>query len=55
MIPAAVLLVALLGVFFAYQRNSDSSPANDNSQPLTADPQRIARVPGASPTGAGRR
>jgi serine/threonine-protein kinase len=53
MIPAAVLLVALLGVFFAYQRNSDSSPANDNSQPLTADPNASPVQPGASPTGAG--
>ncbi|HLL16160.1 MAG TPA: protein kinase [Pyrinomonadaceae bacterium] len=53
MIPAAVLLVALLGVFFAYQRNSGSSPANDNSQPLTADPNASPVQPGASPTGAG--
>jgi serine/threonine protein kinase len=54
MIPAAVLLVALLGVFFAYQRNSDSTPAaNDNSQPLTADPNALPVQPGAPPTGAG--
>jgi serine/threonine-protein kinase len=53
MIPAAVLLIALLGVFFAYQRNSGSSPANDNSQPLTADPNASPVLPGASPTGAG--
>jgi eukaryotic-like serine/threonine-protein kinase len=53
MIPAAVLLVALLGVFFAYQRNSGSSPANDNSLPLTADPNALPVQPGASPTGAG--
>ncbi|MDQ1610242.1 MAG: eukaryotic-like serine/threonine-protein kinase [Pyrinomonadaceae bacterium] len=53
MIPAAVLLVALLGVFFAYQRNSDPSPANNNSQPLTADPNASPVQPGASPTGAG--
>jgi serine/threonine-protein kinase len=53
MIPAAVLLIALLGVFFAYQRNSGSSPANDNSQPLTADPGALPVQPGASPTGAG--
>ena len=53
MIPAAVLLVALLGVFYAYQRNSDSSDANDNSQPLTADPNAVPVQPGASPTGAG--
>ncbi|MCA1564983.1 MAG: protein kinase [Acidobacteria bacterium] len=53
MIPAAVLLIALLGVFFAYQRNSGSSPANDNSQPLTADPGASPVQPGASPTGAG--
>ncbi|HZG51823.1 MAG TPA: protein kinase [Pyrinomonadaceae bacterium] len=53
MIPAAVLLVALLGVFFAYQRNSNSTPANDNSQPLTADPNASPVQPGASPTGAG--
>jgi len=53
MIPAAVLLIALLGVFFAYQRNSGSTPANDNSQPLTADPNASPVQPGASPTGAG--
>ncbi|HEV2799440.1 MAG TPA: protein kinase [Pyrinomonadaceae bacterium] len=52
MIPAAVLLIALLGVFFAYQRNSNSTPANDNSQPLTADPNASPVQPGASPTGA---
>jgi len=52
MIPAAVLLVALLGVFFAYQSNSDSPGANDNSQPLTADPNAIPVQPGATPTGA---
>ncbi|HYG09281.1 MAG TPA: hypothetical protein VD835_04850, partial [Pyrinomonadaceae bacterium] len=53
MIPAAVLLIALLGVFFAYQRNSGSTPANDNSQPLVADPNASPVQPGASPTGAG--
>jgi eukaryotic-like serine/threonine-protein kinase len=53
MIPAAVLLIALLGVFFAYQRNSGSSTTNDNSQPLTADPGASPVQPGASPTGAG--
>lgn len=53
MIPAAVLLVALLGVFFAYQRNSDSSAPNDNSQPLTADPNASPVQPGTTPTGAG--
>ncbi|HZH90157.1 MAG TPA: serine/threonine-protein kinase [Pyrinomonadaceae bacterium] len=52
MIPAAVLLVALLGVFYAYQRNSDSSNTNDNSQPLVVDPNALPVVPGASPTGA---
>jgi serine/threonine-protein kinase len=52
MIPAAVLLVALLGVFFAYQRNSGSSPANNNSQPLVADPNASPVQPGATPTGA---
>ncbi len=53
MIPAAVLLVALLGVFFAYQRNSDSSAPNDNLQTLTADPNASPVQPGATPTGAG--
>jgi serine/threonine-protein kinase len=53
MIPAAVLLVVLLGVFFAFQRNSDSSATNDNSQPLVADPNASPVQPGASPTGAG--
>ncbi len=52
MIPAAVLLVALLGVFYVYQRNSDSSAPNDNSQPLTADPNALPVQPGATPTGA---
>jgi serine/threonine-protein kinase len=53
MIPAAVLLIALLGVFFAYQRNSGTSTTNDNSQPLTLDPNALPVVPGATPTGAG--
>ncbi|HJR09710.1 MAG TPA: protein kinase [Pyrinomonadaceae bacterium] len=53
MIPAAVLLVALLGVFFAFQRNSNSSQTNDNSQPLVVDPNASPVQPGASPTGAG--
>jgi serine/threonine protein kinase len=53
MIPAAVLLVALLGVFFALQRNSNQSTTNDNSQPLTADPNASPVQPGASPTGVG--
>jgi serine/threonine-protein kinase len=53
MIPAAVLLVVLLGAFFAFQRNSDSSATNDNSQPLVADPNASPVQPGASPTGAG--
>jgi len=53
MIPAAVLLVALLGVFYVYQSNSDSTPTNDNSQPLAADPNASPVQPGATPTGAG--
>lgn len=53
MIPAAVLLVALLGAFFAFQSDSGSSGANDNSQPLVADPNASPVQPGASPTGAG--
>jgi serine/threonine-protein kinase len=53
MIPAAVLLVALLGAFFAFQRNSGSSGANDNSQPLVADPNASPVQPGSTPTGAG--
>ncbi|HLL70569.1 MAG TPA: protein kinase [Pyrinomonadaceae bacterium] len=53
MIPAAVLLVALLGVFFALQRNSGTPSTNDNSQPLTADPNASPVQPGASPTGTG--
>jgi serine/threonine-protein kinase len=53
MIPAAVLLVVLLGAFFAFQRNSDSSATNDNSQPLTADPNASPVQPGATPTGVG--
>jgi serine/threonine-protein kinase len=53
MIPAAVLLVVLLGAFFAFQRNSGSSATNDNSQPLTADPNASPVQPGAPPTGAG--
>jgi serine/threonine-protein kinase len=52
MIPAAILLVVLLGAFFAFQRNSDSSATNDNSQPLVADPNASPVVPGATPTGA---
>ncbi|HKP72995.1 MAG TPA: protein kinase [Pyrinomonadaceae bacterium] len=52
MIPAAVLLVALLGAFFAYQRSSGPSATNDNSQPLTTDPNAVPVMPGASPTGA---
>lgn len=53
MIPAAVLLVVLLGAFFAFQRNSDSSATNDNAQPLVADPNASPVQPGATPTGAG--
>jgi serine/threonine-protein kinase len=53
MIPAAVLLLVLLGAFFAFQRDSGSSGANDNSQPLIADPNALPVQPGATPTGAG--
>lgn len=53
MIPAAVLLVALLGAFFAFQRNPGSSGTNDNSQPLVVDPNASPVQPGATPTGAG--
>jgi serine/threonine-protein kinase len=53
MIPAAVLLLVLLGAFFAFQRNSDSSDTNANLQPLVADPNASPVVPGATPTGAG--
>jgi serine/threonine-protein kinase len=53
MIPAAVLLVALLAAFFAFQRNSGPSGANDNAQPLVADPNASPVQPGATPTGAG--
>ncbi|HYO99916.1 MAG TPA: protein kinase [Pyrinomonadaceae bacterium] len=53
MIPAAVLLVALLGIFFAFQRNSGTPATNDNSQPLMADPNASPVLPGATPTGAG--
>jgi serine/threonine protein kinase len=53
MIPAAVLLVVLLGAFFAFQRDSGSSGANENSQPLVADPNASPVQPGATPTGAG--
>jgi serine/threonine protein kinase len=53
MIPAAVLLLVLLGAFFAFQRNSDSSATNDNAQPLAVDPNASPVQPGATPTGAG--
>jgi serine/threonine-protein kinase len=50
-VPAAVLVVALLGVFYAVTRNS--SPAVDNSNaPLSVDPNASPAQTASPPTGA---
>lgn len=55
-VPAAVLLVALLGVFYAVSRNSaapTSAEDSNGSAPLTADPGAQPVQASAPPTGAG--
>ncbi|MFL6227780.1 MAG: hypothetical protein ACJ741_03265, partial [Pyrinomonadaceae bacterium] len=53
-IPAAALLIALLGIFYVVSRNSPAAPAsNDNSAPLSADPNALPAQTAQPPTGAG--
>jgi serine/threonine-protein kinase len=53
-IPAAALLIALLGIFYIVNRNSPAAPAsNDNSAPLSADPNAVPAQTAQPPTGAG--
>ncbi|MDT7605063.1 MAG: eukaryotic-like serine/threonine-protein kinase, partial [Acidobacteriota bacterium] len=51
-IPAAALLIALLGIFYIVNRNSPPAP-NDNSAPLSADPNAVPAQTAQPPTGAG--
>jgi serine/threonine-protein kinase len=55
MIPAAVALLVILGVFFAVsqQRGTQPAAANDNAAPLSTDPAAQAVQPLGTPTGAG--
>ena len=50
-VPAAVLVVALLGVFYAI--SSKSGDANENTAPLTVDPNALPVQTASPPTGAG--
>ena len=51
-LPAAVLVVALLGVFYAISSKSGGD-ANDNGAPLTVDPNALPVQTASPPTGAG--
>ncbi|PYS90321.1 MAG: hypothetical protein DMF64_15205 [Acidobacteria bacterium] len=51
MIPAAVLLVVVLGIFFAMSQRDTQPAANDNSAPLASDPHAQAVQPLSPPTG----
>jgi serine/threonine protein kinase len=54
MIPAALSLLVILGVFYAMsQRGTGQPAANDNAAPLTPDPNAQAVQPLGPPTGAG--
>ena len=55
MIPAALALLVIIGVFFAMSRRDSAQPApvNDNSAPITTDPNAQAVQPLSPPTGAG--
>ena len=54
MIPAAISLLVIIGVFFAMsQRNTGQPAANDNAAPLAPDPNAQAVQPLGPPTGAG--
>ena len=55
MIPAAVLLVIVLGVFFAMSQRNMQPAANDNGAPLASDPNARAVQPLSPPTGASER
>jgi eukaryotic-like serine/threonine-protein kinase len=50
-VPAAVMLVALLGVFFAFSRISGGAQ-NENAAPLTVDPNASPVQTASPPTGA---
>jgi eukaryotic-like serine/threonine-protein kinase len=53
-IPAIAGLLVVFAVVYALTRNSSSNPAtNDNSQPLTVDPNGQPVQPSETPTGAG--
>jgi Protein kinase domain len=53
-IPAIAGLLVIFAVVYALTRNSSSNPAaNDNSQPLTVDPNGQPVQPSETPTGAG--
>ncbi|MCA1616052.1 MAG: protein kinase [Acidobacteria bacterium] len=53
LVPAAVLLVALLGVFFAISSRSGGGGANENGAPLVVDPNALPVETASPPTGAG--
>ncbi|MFL6207564.1 MAG: protein kinase domain-containing protein [Pyrinomonadaceae bacterium] len=54
MIPAALSLLVIIGVFYAMSQRSTGQPAaNDNAAPLTPDPNAQAVQPLGPPTGAG--
>ena len=54
MIPAALSLLVIIGVFYAMsQRGAGQPAANDNAAPLTTDPNAQAVQPLSTPTGAG--
>ncbi|HYX40786.1 MAG TPA: hypothetical protein VE821_03765, partial [Pyrinomonadaceae bacterium] len=52
MIPAAVALVLVLGVFFAMSQRNAPTAGNDNNAPLATDPNARAVQPLNPPTGA---
>jgi eukaryotic-like serine/threonine-protein kinase len=55
MIPAALALLVIIGVFFAMSRRdtAQTAPTNDNTAPITTDPNAQAVQPLSPPTGAG--
>jgi serine/threonine-protein kinase len=55
MIPAGVLLLVVLGVFFAMSQRNAQPTGNDNSAPLASDPNAQAAQPLSPPTGASER
>jgi eukaryotic-like serine/threonine-protein kinase len=51
-VPSAVLLVALLGVFYAVSRNDAPAAENGNSAPFAVDPNAVPVQSASPPTGA---